>query len=77
MTLASLRVGYIQKEFEGARTIRILAKRRNRTSAPEPMMSEALDVFQEGRRKLEPMAMRIPSQQSVVLSAEAGRRSTT
>ena len=74
--LASLRIGYIQKEFEAARPNNPQADRgaaRRRGRARSAMYAEALDVFRKAGAKLEPMAMPDFPNQAIgfVLSAEA------
>ena len=72
--LASLKIGYIQKEFEGAPNNPNPTEAQRQTfSGRSAMYAEALDVFRKAGAKLEPMAMPdFPSQAiGFVLSAEA------
>jgi len=72
--LASLKIGYIQKEFEGApNNPNPTDAQRQTFSGRSAMYAEALDVFRKAGAKLEPMAMPdFPSQAiGFVLSAEA------
>jgi Asp-tRNA(Asn)/Glu-tRNA(Gln) amidotransferase A subunit family amidase len=72
--LASLRIGYIQKEFEGAPNFPNPTDAQRQTlSARSAMYAEALDVFRKAGAKLEPMAMPDFPAGAVgfVLSAEA------
>ena len=72
--LASLRIGYIQKEFEGApNSPNPTESQRQTFSARNAMYAEALDVFRKAGAKLEPMAMPDFPNQAIgfVLSAEA------
>ena len=72
--LASLRIGYIQKEFEGGpNNPNPTDAQRQAASARNAMYAEALDVFRKAGAKLEPMAMPdFPSGAiGFVLSAEA------
>jgi Asp-tRNA(Asn)/Glu-tRNA(Gln) amidotransferase A subunit family amidase len=73
-SLASLKIGYIQKEFEGApNNPNPTDAQRQTFSGRSAMYAEALDVFRKAGAKLEPMAMPdFPSQAiGFVLSAEA------
>ena len=72
--LASLKIGYIQKEFEGApNNPNPTDAQRQTFSARNAMYADALDVFRKAGAKLEPMAMPdFPSGAiGFVLSAEA------
>lgn len=72
--LASLRIGYIQKEFEGGPNNQSPTEaQRQAASARNAMYATALDVFRKAGAKLEPMAMpEFPNQAiGFVLSAEA------
>lgn len=72
--LASLRIGYIQKEFEGGPNNQNPTEaQRQAASARNAMYATALDVFRKAGAKLEPMAMpEFPNQAiGFVLSAEA------
>ena len=72
--LASLRVGYIQKEFEGAPNNPSPTEAQRQTFiARNAMYAEALDVFRKAGARLEPMAMPDFPNQAIgfVLSAEA------
>ncbi len=72
--LASLKIGYIQKEFEGGpNNPNPTDAQRQAASARSAMYAEALDVFRKAGAKLEPMAMPdFPSGAiGFVLSAEA------
>ena len=72
--LASLKIGYIQKEFEGApNNPNPTDAQRQTFSARNAMYAEALDVFRKAGARLEPMAMpEFPSGAiGFVLSAEA------
>jgi Asp-tRNA(Asn)/Glu-tRNA(Gln) amidotransferase A subunit family amidase len=72
--LASLKIGYIQKEFEGApNNPNPTDAQKQIFSARNAMYAEALDVFRKAGAKLEPMAMPdFPSGAiGFVLSAEA------
>ena len=74
LPLASLRIGYIQKEFEGApNNPNPTDAQRQTLSARNAMYAEALDVFRKAGAKLEPMAMPDFPNGAVgfVLSAEA------
>ncbi len=74
LPLASLRIGYIQKEFEGAPNNPNPTEAQRQTfSARNAMYAEALDVFRKAGAKLEPMAMPDFPNQAIgfVLSAEA------
>jgi Asp-tRNA(Asn)/Glu-tRNA(Gln) amidotransferase A subunit family amidase len=56
--LASLKIGYIQKEFEGApNNPNPTDAQRQTFSGRSAMYAEALDVFRKAGAKLEPMAM--------------------
>jgi len=56
--LASLKIGYIQKEFEGAPNNPNPTEAQRQTfSGRSAMYAEALDVFRKAGAKLEPMAM--------------------
>ena len=58
LPLASLRIGYIQKEFEGApNNPDPTEAQRQASSGRNAMYAEALDVFRKLGAKLEPMAM--------------------
>ena len=72
--LASLRIGYIQKEFEGTpNNPNPTDAQRQTFGARNAMYTDALDVFRKAGAKLEPMAMPdFPSGAiGFVLSAEA------
>jgi Asp-tRNA(Asn)/Glu-tRNA(Gln) amidotransferase A subunit family amidase len=72
--LASLKIGYIQKEFEGGlNNPNPTDAQRQTVAARNAMYAEALEVFRKGGAKLEPMAMpEFPNQAiGFVLSAEA------
>jgi len=72
--LASLKIGYIQKEFDGApNNPNPTDAQRQTFSARNAMYADALDVFRKAGAKLEPMAMPdFPSGAiGFVLSAEA------
>ena len=72
--LASLRIGYIQKEFEGVpNNPNPTEAQRQAFSARNAMYAAALDVFRKAGAKLEPMAMPDFPNQAIgfVLSAEA------
>jgi Asp-tRNA(Asn)/Glu-tRNA(Gln) amidotransferase A subunit family amidase len=72
--LASLKIGYIQKEFEGAPNNPNPSDAQRQTfNARTAMYAEALDVFRKAGARLEPMAMPdFPSGAiGFVLSAEA------
>ncbi len=74
LPLASLRIGYIQKEFEGApNNPNPTEAQRQSFSARNAMYAEALDVFRKAGAKLEPMAMPDFPNQAIgfMLSAEA------
>ena len=73
-SLASLRIGYIQKEFEGVRNNPNPTEAQRQTSAARhAMYAAALDVFRTAGARLEPMAMPDFPNQAIgfVLSAEA------
>ena len=72
--LASLKIGYIQKEFEGApNNPNPTDAQRQTFSARTAMYAAALDVFRKAGAKLEPMAMPDFPNGAIgfVLSAEA------
>lgn len=72
--LASLRIGYLQKEFEGVpNNPNPTEAQRQSFAARNAMYAAALDVFRKAGAKLEPMAMpEFPNQAiGFVLSAEA------
>jgi Asp-tRNA(Asn)/Glu-tRNA(Gln) amidotransferase A subunit family amidase len=72
--LASLRIGYIQKEFEGGPTIQNPTDaQRQAAAARTAMYAEALEVFRKAGAQLEPMAMPDFPTSAIgfVLSAEA------
>jgi Asp-tRNA(Asn)/Glu-tRNA(Gln) amidotransferase A subunit family amidase len=72
--LASLRIGYIQKELEGApNNPNPTDAQRQQLAARNAMYAAALDVFRKAGAKLEPMAMPDFPNQAIgfVLSAEA------
>ncbi|MEO5742872.1 MAG: amidase [Vicinamibacterales bacterium] len=74
LPLASLRIGYIQKEFEGAPNYpNPTDAQRQTVIARNAMYADALEVFRKAGANLEPMAMPdFPSQAiGFVLSAEA------
>jgi Asp-tRNA(Asn)/Glu-tRNA(Gln) amidotransferase A subunit family amidase len=72
--IGSLRIGYIQKEFEGApNNPNPTDAQRQAFTARNAMYATALDVFRKAGAKLEPMAMPDFPNQAIgfVLSAEA------
>ena len=72
--LSSLRIGYIQKEFEGgSNNPNPTEAQRQTVAARNAMYAEALEVFRKAGAKLEPMAMPDFPNQAIgfVLSAEA------
>jgi Asp-tRNA(Asn)/Glu-tRNA(Gln) amidotransferase A subunit family amidase len=74
LPLASLRIGYIQKEFEGApNNPNPTDAQRQSSSARNAMYAEALNVFRKAGAKLEPMTMPDFPNQAIgfILSAEA------
>ncbi|MDP2390607.1 MAG: amidase, partial [Acidobacteriota bacterium] len=74
LPLASMRIGYIQREFENASNVNNPTDAQTQTATTrQAMYREALDVFRKAGAKLEPMAMPDFPTGSIgfVLSAEA------
>lgn len=74
LPLASLRIGYIQREFENASNVNNPTEAQKQTAATrQAMYRDALEVFRKAGAKLEPIAMPDFPTGSIgfVLSAEA------